>query len=60
MDLNPELSIAQRFKIEQMNRAIEATADPNQLQTIAKNLLQAWQSQRAVKAWVMRHQAERP
>lgn len=43
-----------------MNRAIEATADREQLQNIAKQLLQAWQSQRAATAWVMQDQDHTP
>ena len=48
------MSMTQRFEVERMNRAIEATADPAQLQTLAKQLLRAWQSQRAATQWVMR------
>ena len=50
------MSMTQRFEVERMNRAIEATADPVQLQMLAKQLLQAWQSQRAATQWVMRQQ----
>ena len=50
------MSMTQRFEVERMNRAIEATADPAQLQTLAKQLLHAWQSQRAATQWVMRQQ----
>ena len=52
MDRPIELSITQRFEVERMNRAIDATADREQLQAIAKQLLQAWQSQRAATDWV--------
>ena len=38
------MSMTQCFEVERMNRAIEATADPAQLQTLAKQLLHAWQS----------------
>ena len=48
------MSIAQSFEVERMNRAIESTADPAQLQILAKQLLRAWQSQRAATQWVMR------
>ena len=48
------MSMTQRFEVERMNRAIEATADPAQLQTIAKQLLQAWYSQKAATNWVIR------
>ena len=50
------MSMTQCFEVERMNRAIEATADPAQLQMLAKQLLQAWQSQRAATQWVMRQQ----
>ena len=50
------MSMTQCFEVERMNRAIEATADPTQLQTLAKQLLHAWQSQRAATQWVMRQQ----
>ncbi|MGB1622931.1 MAG: hypothetical protein ACPHAS_09720 [Synechococcus sp.] len=60
VDRPAELSITQRFEVERMNRAIEATADREQLQTIAKQLLQAWQSQRAATAWVMQNQEHTP
>lgn len=48
------MTISQCFEVERMNRAIDATADPAQLQTIAKQLLHAWQSQRAATDWVIR------
>ena len=50
------ISMTQCFEVERMSRAIEATADPAQLQTLAKQLLHAWQSQRAATQWVMRQQ----
>ena len=48
------MTVSQCFEVERMNRAIDATADPAQLQTIAKQLLHAWQSQRAATDWVIR------
>ena len=48
------MSMTQSFEVERMNRAIEATADPAQLQILAKQLLHAWQSQRAATQWVVR------
>ena len=35
------ISMSQSFEMERINRAIDETADPAQLQTIAKQLLQA-------------------
>ena len=52
------LSVAQQFDVEQMNRAIESTLDPLKLQLIAKQLLQAWHSQRAPTVWVMRQRQQ--
>ena len=52
------LSVAQQFDVEQMNRAIESTLDPLKLQVIAKQLLQAWHSQRAATVWVMRQRQQ--
>ena len=52
------MTIAQQFEMERINRAIDATADPEQLQLIAKQLLQAWQSQKAATEWVVRQHME--
>ena len=53
-----EMTINQRFELERISREIDATADPQQLQVIAKQLLQAWQSQRAATDWVIRQQMQ--
>lgn len=50
------LSLGQQFELERMSRAIDATVDPRALQGLAKQLLQAWQSQKAATQWVMRQQ----
>ena len=52
------MTIAQQFEMERINRVIDATADPEQLQLIAKQLLQAWQSQKAATEWVVRQHME--
>jgi len=52
------LSVTQQFEVERMNRAIESTLDPQQLQVLAKQLLQAWHSQRAATAWVTRQREQ--
>jgi hypothetical protein len=58
MDQQVELSIGQQFEIERFNRAIDATVDPDQLRRLAKQLLQAWHTQKAATHWVMaQHQA---
>ncbi|MEX0588715.1 MAG: hypothetical protein WD136_05615 [Cyanobium sp.] len=54
------LSLGQQFELERMNRAIESTADLQALQGIAKDLLQAWHSQKAATQWVMRQQLGAP
>ena len=46
MEESVSLSVTQQFDVERMNRAIESTLDPQQLQVLAKQLLQAWHSQR--------------
>ena len=51
-----ELSIGQQFEIERFSRAIDATADPEDLKAIAKQLLQAWQTQKAATNWVIGQQ----
>ena len=48
------ISMSQSFEMERINRAIDETADPAQQQTIAKQLLQAWYSQKAATNWVIR------
>ena len=58
MEKSVSLSLAQQFDVERMNRAIESTLDSQTLQVIAKQLLQAWQSQRAATAWVMRQRQQ--
>ena len=52
------LSDAQQFDVERMNRAIESTLDPQKLQVMAKQLLQAWHSQRAATVWVVRQRQQ--
>ncbi len=41
------LSLGQQFELERMSRAIDATVDPQALRGLAKQLLQAWHSQKA-------------
>jgi hypothetical protein len=52
------LSLGQQFELERMSRAIDATADLETLQGLAKQLLQAWHSQKAATQWVMRQQLD--
>jgi hypothetical protein len=51
-----ELTIGQQFEIERFNRVIDATADPAQLRAVAKQLLQAWHTQKAATNWVISQQ----
>ena len=52
------LSVTQQFDVERMNRAIESTIDPQRLQVLAKQLLQAWHSQRAATVWITREREQ--
>jgi len=54
------LSLGQKFELERMTRAIDATGDPQVLRGLAKQLLQAWQSQKAATQWVMSQQLGAP
>ena len=54
------LTLGQKFELERMNRAIDAPGDPQALRGLAKQLLQAWQSQKAATQWVMRQQLGGP
>ena len=58
MEESISLSVTQQFDVERMNRAIESTLDPQQLQVLAKKLLQAWHSQRAATVWVTRQREQ--
>ena len=58
MEKSDKLSISQQFDVERMNRVIESTIDPEQLQVLAKQLLQAWHSQRAATVWITRQREQ--
>jgi len=55
-----ELSVGQQFEIERFSRAIDATADPDELRNLAKQLLQAWHTQKSATNWVIAQQAGFP
>jgi hypothetical protein len=55
-----ELTTGQQFEIERLSRAIDATADPQELRLLAKQLLRAWHTQKAATNWIIRQQAEAP
>lgn len=50
------LTMGQQFEIERFSRAIDATADADELRSIAKQLLQAWHTQKAATTWVINQQ----
>lgn len=54
-----ELSIGQQFEIERFSRILDATADPDQLRQVAKQLLQAWHTQKAATNWVISQQGSK-
>ncbi len=54
------LSLGQKFELERMTRAIDATGDAQALRGLAKQLLQAWHSQKAATQWIMRQQLGGP
>ncbi len=60
MSMQIELTMVQKFEIERFNRAIDTTADLDQLRDIAKQLLQAWHTQKAATNWAIRQQISAP
>ena len=50
-----QLTTEQHFQIEQFNRALETTQDPEQLRQLARQLMQAWQTQKAATCWALKH-----
>jgi hypothetical protein len=55
-----ELTLNQQFEIERFNRVIDTTADLAQLRDIAKQLLQAWHTQKAATNWAIRQGISAP
>lgn len=55
-----DFSTFQQFEIEKLNRAIDNTTDIESLKAISRQLLQAWQVQRAATNWVIHHQFGAP
>jgi hypothetical protein len=43
-------------EIERFNRAIDASADAEQLRALAKQLLHAWHTQKAATNWMIQQQ----
>ena len=48
------LTVSQQFEIERFNRIIDETTDCDALRKTAKQLLTAWQYQKAATLWAMR------
>ncbi len=48
------LTLGQKFEIEKFSREIDNSKDVQQLRSIAKDLLMAWQQQQAASAWAIR------
>ena len=48
------LTLGQKFEIEKFSREIDSSSDVQQLRSIAKDLLLAWQQQQASSAWAIR------
>jgi hypothetical protein len=53
-----QFTTEQLFHVEQFNRALDATSDPTQLRDLAKQLLKAWQTQKAATTWIMHQQLQ--
>jgi len=54
-----ELTVGQQFEMERFNRALDSTTDPDQLRSLAKQLMQAWQTQKAATKWIVEQQSGR-
>jgi 3-methyladenine DNA glycosylase AlkC len=50
------LSLGQQFEMERIRRVIDAETDPLVLRGLAKQLLNAWQTQKAATSWVIKQQ----
>lgn len=54
-----ELTTTQHFETERFSRVIDNTADVDALRSIAKQLLHAWQGQKAATNWAISQQLGR-
>lgn len=54
-----ELTMAQTFEVERLKRDIEAQSDPAALRELAKDLLKAWFSEKAVTNQAVQAQIKR-
>jgi hypothetical protein len=51
-----ELSLIQSFEVERLKRDIDAQSDPAELRNLAKDLLKAWFSEKAVTNQAIKEQ----
>ena len=51
-----ELSLIQSFEVERLKRDIDAQSDPAELRNLAKDLLKAWFSEKAVTHQAIKEQ----
>ena len=51
-----ELSLIQSFEVERLKRDIDAQSDPAELRNLAKDLLKAWYSEKAVTNQAIKEQ----
>jgi hypothetical protein len=54
-----ELTMAQTFEVERLKRDIEAQSDPAALRELAKDLLKAWFSEKALTNQAIEAQLKR-
>ena len=55
-----ELTMGQKFELEKMGRVIDSTTDLKVIQDLCKQLLEAWMTQKAATAWIMRENLPGP
>lgn len=55
-----ELTMSQRFELEQQLRAIDACSDIEELKSLTKQLCSALASQKAATNWVIRQSLGKP
>lgn len=55
-----QFSVSQQFEMERLGRVIDATDHVPDLRALCKQLLQAWQTQKAACTWLMRQGLQQP
>ena len=56
MENSLNLSLGQKFEVERISRAIDLESDLEVLRGLSKQLLNAWQTQKAATNWVIKQQ----